>query len=177
MKRIAIFISGAGSLLESFISNPNLEIVTVIASRECAGVERAKSLGINRVQIRSEFGANFALELNKLGIEVAVLAGFLKVIPAEFLETFEGKTVNIHPSLLPKYGGIGFYGQKVLQAALDSGDAETGITIHYVTAEVDHGPALAQFKVKIDQGETLESLNAKISSLEKENYNKVVEGL
>lgn len=177
MKRIAIFISGAGSLLESFVSNPNLETVKVIASRECVGVEKAKSLGIKDIEIRSEFGTELAAKLNTLGVEVAVLAGFLKVIPAEFLETFEGKTVNLHPSLLPKYGGIGFYGQKVVQAALDSGDSETGISIHLVTPEVDHGPIIAQFKVKIDQGETLESLKAKNSKLEQENYNKVVEEL
>jgi phosphoribosylglycinamide formyltransferase-1 len=177
MKKIAIFISGAGSLLESFVSNPNLEVVKVIASRECAGVKKAKLLGIEDAEIRSEFGSELAIDLNALGVEVVVLAGFLKVIPAEFLESFKGKTVNLHPSLLPKYGGIGFYGQKVLQAALDSGDEETGITIHLVDTVVDHGPIIAQFKVKIDPIETLESLRLKISSLEKQNYNRVVEYL
>jgi phosphoribosylglycinamide formyltransferase-1 len=83
--------------------------------------------------------------------------------------------VNLHPSLLPKYGGIGFYGEKVLKAALEAGDSETGITVHKVTADVDHGPILRQFKVIINDGESLESLRMKISLLEQTEYVKVVE--
>jgi phosphoribosylglycinamide formyltransferase-1 len=176
MKKIVIFISGAGSLLESFAKSTKLEIIKVYANRECKGLEVAGKFGIN-AEIRSDFGENLAVELNKSDIEVVVLAGFLKVISAEFLNRFKGKVVNLHPSLLPKYGGVGFYGKKVLQAALDSGDLKTGITIHKVTEEVDHGPILGQFKVVIAKEETLESLIEKTRKVELEKYVEVVENL
>lgn len=174
MKKIVIFISGAGSLIESFKQSKKLEIVKVIANRECFGLQKATELNLNH-EVRNDFGKDLAGELNKCGIEVVVLAGFLKVIPAEFLQEFKGEVVNVHPSLLPKYGGVGFYGDKVLQAALEAGDKDTGITIHTVTEEVDHGPILGQFKVKIEPGETLESLREKISKVEKNEYVRTIE--
>lgn len=176
MKKIAIFISGKGSLIQSFADSDQLDIVKVVANKECYGLKVATKLGL-QTEIKSDFGSDLANELNNLGIQIVVLAGFLKVIPAEFFEEFKGTVVNVHPSLLPKYGGVGFYGNKVLQAALDSGDSETGITIHRVTEQVDHGPILAQFKVPIEDGETLESLREKISEVEKREYVRVVERL
>lgn len=176
MKKIVIFISGKGSLIQSFADSHQLEIVKIVANKECEGLEVATKLGLQS-EMKSDFGSDLANELNNLGIQIVVLAGFLKVIPAEFFEEFKGSVVNVHPSLLPKYGGVGFYGNKVLQAALDSGDTETGITIHKVTEKVDHGPVLAQFKLQIESGETLESLRKKISEVEKSEYVRVVEGL
>lgn len=175
MKKIVIFISGKGSLIKSFADSNQLDIVKVIANKECDGLKVATKLGLES-EIKSDFGSDLANELNNIGIQVVVLAGFLKVIPAEFFKEFKGSVVNVHPSLLPKYGGVGFYGNKVLQAALDSGDSETGITIHKVTTDVDHGSILGQFKVEIEAGETVESLRKKLTLLEQSKYVEVVLG-
>ena len=176
IKKIAIFISGKGSLIESFSQSDQLEIQKVYANKECNGLEVASGFGLE-TEIRADFGKDLASELNLAEVQIVVLAGFLKVIPLEFFEEFNGLVVNVHPSLLPKYGGVGFYGDKVLKAALEAGDKETGITIHKVTEEVDHGPILDQFKVQVEDGETLESLKEKISAVEKTEYVRVVEGL
>jgi phosphoribosylglycinamide formyltransferase 1 len=175
-KKIAIFISGKGSLIKSFAESDELEIVKVIANKECRGLKVATELGL-QTEIKSDFGKEFAGDLNLAGVQIVVLAGFLKVIPVEFFEEFKGVVVNVHPSLLPRYGGVGFFGNKVLQATLNAKDKETGITIHKVTEDVDRGPILAQFKLQIEDGETLESLKVKISAIEKTEYVRVVEGL
>lgn len=173
MKKIVILISGRGSLLDSFKSCSDLEVIKVIANKECDGILLAERLGYT-TEVRKDFGTELAYELNRLGIEVVVLAGFLKVIPTEFLTEFKGIVVNSHPSLLPKFGGHGFYGMKVHQAVIESGETESGFTIHQVTPEVDAGAILFQAKIALTDGETPESLAGKIIELEKNHYPEVV---
>jgi phosphoribosylglycinamide formyltransferase-1 len=176
MKKIVIFISGRGSLVESFAKNPAIEVCDIIANRECAGLELASKLEIPN-RIVKDYGQELAEELNSNGIEVVVLAGFLKVVPAEFIENFKGKIVNSHPALLPKFGGAGFYGDKVHQAVLEAGETESGFTVHLVTPEVDEGPILAQVKVPVLPDDSLESLRQRVQDLEKVKYAEIVAGL
>ncbi len=176
MKKIVILISGKGSLLESFAKNENLKIVSVIASKECIGIQEAEKLGLD-CSIETVYNENLAKKFNLSGIEILVLAGFLKVLPTEFIETFEGKIVNCHPSLLPKFGGKGFYGDKVHLAVLSQKETESGITIHFVDSGVDEGEIIKQFQVKVTEQDNLESLKAKIYELETAHYNQVVETL
>ena len=173
MKKIVILISGRGSLLESFKMASNLELVKVIANKECDGILLAERLGYT-TEVRKDFNKELAVELNNLGVEVVVLAGFLEIISTEFLTEFTGKVVNSHPSLLPKFGGHGFYGMKVHQAVIDSAETESGFTIHEVTSDVDAGKILFQEKIALSDDETVESLAVKILELEKKNYPEVV---
>lgn len=115
--------------------------------------------------------------LKKMQIDLIVLAGFLWLLPEKFIKAFPDKIINIHPALLPKYGGKGFYGTKVHEAVLKSGEKKSGITIHYVNENFDEGKTIAQFVCEVNQSDTPESLAAKIHKLECEHYPKVIEQL
>lgn len=120
-------------------------------------------------------GNAYVDELKEKGIDFIVLAGFLWKIPADLIRHFPNKIINIHPALLPAYGGKGMYGSFVHEAVLKSGDTETGITIHYVDDHYDHGPIIFQAKCPIDKDDTAESIANKIHVLEHENYPRIVE--
>lgn len=115
--------------------------------------------------------------LKERGTDFVVLAGFLWLVPDSILEQFEGKIVNIHPALLPKYGGKGMYGQRVHQAVVANGDTESGITIHYVNQNYDEGDIIFQATCAVETGETSDSLAKKIHALEYRHLPEVVEGL
>ena len=184
MKRLSIFVSGGGTNLqriaEYFADNKEVEIVNVICNNPNAyAIERAKNLGItckiiNRAEFKSE---DFTKELLDQNIDLVVLAGFLWLLPKHLIDAFPNKIVNIHPALLPKYGGKGFYGEHVHEAVVAAKEEVSGITIHYVNECYDSGAIIFQAQVALEEGETADSLAAKIHKLEYQHYPVVIEEL
>ena len=182
---LAIFASGSGTNAEAIIlhfqNNQSIAISLIVTNKKDAGViEIAKShrvpvLVINKEQM-SDSGFLLA-ELQKYSVNWIVLAGFLLMIPEYLVKAFENKMVNIHPALLPKFGGKGMYGRNVHSAVIEKGETESGITIHYVTEEYDEGKIIFQAETKIEKGETIESLEKKIHQLEHKNYPSIIEKL
>lgn len=182
MKKIAVLISGQGNNLQAIIDACQrlqipAEIVCVISNKANAfGLIRAKSAGIfSRVFLRNNFESNLAMdqsiadELDKFDVDLIVLAGYMKILTPEFIQRFEGKIINIHPSLLPKYPGLNTY-----QRALDSGDREHGTTVHFVNEEVDNGAIILQAKVPIFDDDTVEVIEARTREQEYRIYPIVV---
>ena len=182
MKNIAVLISGQGNNLQAIIDACQTqqipaEIVCVISNKANAfGLIRAKSAGIfSRVFLRNNFESNLAMdqsiadELDKFDVDLIVLAGYMKILTPEFIQRFEGKIINIHPSLLPKYPGLNTY-----QRALDSGDREHGTTVHFVNEEVDNGAIILQAKVPIFDNDTVEVIEARTREQEYRIYPIVV---
>ncbi len=185
MSNIAIFASGAGSNAENiasfFSGDANVSICCILCNNPNAFViERAKRLDIPcHVFTRKEL-CNTAEVLNILAhyhIDIIVLAGFLLKIPASLIEKYPHRIINIHPALLPKFGGKGMYGFHVHQAVIDSGDSVSGITIHYVDEHYDEGTTIFQAKCQVTQDDTVETLAAKIHQLEHEHYPRVIQEL
>jgi folate-dependent phosphoribosylglycinamide formyltransferase PurN len=114
-----------------------------------------------------KWAAQATKTLTEAGVELVVLAGFLSILPPAFTRAWEGRAINIHPSLLPRYGGRGLYGDKVHAAVLAAGDTETGATIHLLTDDVDAGPVLAQQKVLVEPGDTPERLRLRVQAAER----------
>lgn len=184
MKRLAIFVSGGGTNLqriaEYFSTNPNVEISLVVSNNPDAyALQRAQNLNIpSKVVDRPTFkSAEFVDELKNLNIDLIVLAGFLWLVPQTLISAFTDKIINIHPALLPKYGGKGFYGEHVHEAVVAAHEKESGITIHYVNEKYDSGDIILQAKVQLEEGETPDSLAAKIHKLEYKHYPEVIEML
>ena len=173
MKRLSIFVSGNGTNLqriaEYFANNPEVEIANVVCNNPKAySIERAKKLGIPlRMITKQDFNSEaFIKELQDLDIDLIVLAGFLWKVPEALIKAFPKKIVNIHPALLPKYGGKGFYGEHVHEAVVAAKEPYSGITIHYVNELYDSGEIILQAHVALDENETPDSLAAKIHQLE-----------
>ena len=173
-KRIAIFASGTGSnainLIKHFKESETIEIGFVLSNRTSAPiVESANNLGVTVHCITNEQAADDAFLTSfckERDIDWIVLAGYLRLIPAEFINSFSERIINLHPSLLPKYGGKGMYGANVHRAVLENREDETGITIHYVNQEFDKGRIIAQFRCALTPQDTLESVQKKIQFLE-----------
>jgi phosphoribosylglycinamide formyltransferase-1 len=141
---------------------------------------KAEKLGVPTLLIeKGRFfqGDGYIPELRAAGIDFVVLAGFLWKIPPALVATYPQKMVNIHPALLPKFGGKGMYGANVHAAVLAAGETETGITIHYVNEHYDEGGTIFQARCPIVAGETPESLAAKVHALEHAHFAKVIEGV
>lgn len=184
MKRVAIFVSGGGTNLqriaEYFAKDANVEICQVISSNPNAyAIERAKNLGIPVKTIKkSEFNdPQFTQEMRDMHLDLIVLAGFLWLIPQHLVQAFPNKIINIHPALLPNYGGKGFYGEHVHEAVVAAKEPFSGITIHYVNEKYDSGSTIFQAKVALEEGETADSLAAKIHKLEYAYFPIVIEKL
>ncbi|MBR6272707.1 MAG: phosphoribosylglycinamide formyltransferase [Bacteroidales bacterium] len=184
MKRIAIFVSGNGTNLqriaEYFKGNPEVEIVNVVCNNPKAyAIERTKQLGIPvRMVNRQEFNsAEFIHEMAGLQLDFIVLAGFLWKIPESLIRFYPKKIINIHPALLPKYGGKGFYGEHVHEAVVAAKEAYSGITIHYVNEIYDSGEIIFQAKVALTSDETPDSVAAKIHLLEQANFPVIIDML
>lgn len=183
MNRIAIFASGTGSnaraIIRYFGDNPDITISLVACNKPGAGVlDIAASAGIPVLMIdREQFfrGNGYVDELRDAGITHIVLAGFLWKIPAALVQAYTGRIINIHPALLPKYGGKGMYGAHVHEAVIRAGDLESGITIHEVDELYDHGQPVFQARVPVEHSDTPESLAAKIHVLEHAHYPPVIE--
>jgi phosphoribosylglycinamide formyltransferase-1 len=185
MKRIAIFASGSGTnaenLVRHFRTRPTAEIDLILSNRSGAGVlDRARSLGVESLTFtRQDFyeSNKVLLWLEERSIDFIVLAGFLWLVPASLIEAYPRRMVNIHPALLPRYGGKGMYGQHVHRAVIDNQEKESGITIHYVNQAYDEGDILFQARCPVLKNDTPESLAGRIHALEYEHFPKVVESL
>ena len=184
MKRLAVFVSGGGTNLqriaEYFAPNPEVEIACVVSNNKDAYAnQRAKNLGIPlKVIDRQQFNdKSFSEELKSLNVDLVVLAGFLWLFPRHLIDAFPNKIINIHPALLPKYGGKGFYGHHVHEAVVAAHEKESGITIHYVNERYDSGNIIFQAKVAISKSDTPDDVAAKIHVLEQMNFPVVIENL
>lgn len=181
MKNIVVLVSGGGTNLQRIIDCiesgeiPNAQISVVVADRECFGLQRAKNSNIPYKLIPR--GKTFSSELQKVlpeNTDLIILAGFLSILNKEFCETFSGKIINIHPSLLPKFGGKGMWGHHVHEAVLEAGEKKSGATVHYVTSGIDEGAIILQKSFDISLYETLITLAAKIHEIEFEILPKAV---
>ena len=182
MKKLSIFVSGNGTNLqriaEYFADNKDIEIVNVVCNNPKAySIERAKKLGIPlRMITKQDFNSEaFVKEMQSLGIDLIVLAGFLWKLPENLVKAFPKKIVNIHPALLPKYGSKGFYGEHVHEAVVAAKEAQSGITVHYVNELYDSGEIILQARVSLDENETPDSLAAKIHQLEQAYFPVAIE--
>lgn len=184
-KRIAIFASGSGSnaqkIMEHFKRSAEAEVVLILTNNAQAYVlQRADNFEIpSHIFTRHEFydTDDIIRMLKTLQVDLIVLAGFLWLVPQSLLAAFPNKIINLHPALLPKYGGKGMYGDNVHQAILDAGEEESGITIHFVNAQFDEGEIIHQSKFKIEPGDNLEMVKFKGQQLEHLHFPKVIENL
>lgn len=184
MKKIAILASGEGTnaerIIRYFTAHPTVKVVVVITNKVEAGViRRAENL-----QIPVEFLPASAFKegkatdlLEQYEIDFIVLAGFLLHIPNDMLQAYPNRIVNIHPSLLPKFGGKGMYGSRVHEAVLAANEKESGITIHYINEHYDKGGIILQSKCPVLTDDTPDILATRIHQLEYEHYPKVIEQL
>ncbi|WP_134090808.1 phosphoribosylglycinamide formyltransferase [Olivibacter sp. XZL3] len=184
-KRIAIFASGSGSnaqkIMEHFKYSQDAEVSLILTNNpEAYVLQRADNFEVpSHVFDRHEFyHTDHIVELlNRMQIDLVVLAGFLWLIPANLLKAFPEKIINIHPALLPAYGGKGMYGDRVHQAILDNKEEESGITIHYVNEHFDEGEIIYQARFRIEPGDNLEMVKFKGQQLEHQHFPKVIENL
>ena len=173
MKKIAVFASGGGtdfqSVLDANAAEKFCEIAYLVASKPQIGaIARAEKFGINTLvfdkskENKDEFYARVAKTLKAEGVEYIVLAGWLLVVPASFIEQFKDSIINIHPSLIPSFCGMGYYGLKVHQAAIEYGVKVSGATVHFVETDVDGGAIIMQRSVTVEENDTAETLQARI---------------
>ena len=181
---IAVFASGTGTNAENiaryFESKPKDKVTLMLTNNPEAGVLKVA----RQLQVPSFVFSAKQLEdgtilnvLKQQAIDFIVLAGFLKLIPEHIIEAYHNRIVNIHPALLPKYGGKGMYGSRVHQAVKDAGDVETGITIHYVNKNYDEGDIILQVKETVRPKDSIEDIQKKIHQLEYNYYPEVIEDL
>jgi phosphoribosylglycinamide formyltransferase-1 len=172
--KIVVLISGSGSNLQALIDAVEkqefeAEIAAVISNKaNVKGLERAQTANIPTCVIehqkypdRTDFDARLSQEINNHQPDLIVLAGFMRILTADFVKRYEGRLLNIHPSLLPKYPGLHTH-----QRALDAGDNEHGVTVHFVTADLDSGPNIIQAKVNIFEGDSAETLAKRVLTQE-----------
>ena len=184
-KRIAIFASGSGSnaqkIMEHFKRSSEAEVVLILTNNPQAYVlQRADNFEVpSHIFTRNEFyNTDDVIKLLKnLQVDLIVLAGFLWLVPMSLLKAFPNRIINLHPSLLPKYGGTGMYGDHVHKAILAAGEEESGITIHFVNEVFDEGEVIHQSKFKIEPGDNLEMIKFKGQQLEHLHFPRVVENL
>jgi phosphoribosylglycinamide formyltransferase-1 len=181
-QRLSLFISGKGTnainLIHYFKNSTDLEVAAVLSTKANERVENlCKEDGISYESFTQK--TIEALDLmqfcEKKSIDWIILAGFLKKVPEELVRHYPNKIINLHPALLPKFGGKGMYGLHVHKAVIAANEPKSGITIHYVNEEFDKGEIIAQFEIKIDTEETPESLAEKIHDLEMTHFPEVVE--
>ena len=169
--RVAVLVFGGGTNLQAIIdkvadgSLPQVELVKVIASKESAyALERAAKAGIETAVAKEQ--PQVLEELEGSGAEIIVLAGYMKVLSPEIIKKYRNRIINIHPSLIPKYCGKGFYGIRVHNAVIAAGEKESGATVHYVDEGVDTGEIILQEKVPVLEGDTPEDLAARVLKTE-----------
>lgn len=183
MKRIAIFASGAGTnaekILERFKTSSSISVVLIVSNKPQAGVlQIAKNFEVPTLLLEKEIffnGDGYASVFKELAIDWIILAGFLWKIPPALLKGWEKKIINIHPALLPKYGGKGMYGNAVHRAVIDAKESSSGITIHYVDEQYDHGATIFQATCPVVENDTPVSLAQRIHALEHQHFPRVIE--
>ncbi len=184
-KRIAIFASGTGTnaenLIRFFLEGSKARVTIVFSDRaEAPVLGKAKAFDVEAHSFKaseSEEWERIIHALHEKSIDLVVLAGFLRKIPAPLLEQFPGKVVNIHPALLPKHGGQGMYGMRVHEAVIANKEKKSGITIHMVDEEYDRGPILFQASCPVSLEDTPQTLANKIHQLEYDHFPAIVEDL
>ncbi|MDR1345026.1 MAG: phosphoribosylglycinamide formyltransferase [Tannerellaceae bacterium] len=185
MKNIAIFASGSGSNAENIVKyfegDGFIKVALVLSNNPKAGVHaRVNALGVPSFTFtRDEFtdATPIMRKLTEYGVSFIVLAGFMNKISEPLLNAFPNSIINIHPALLPKYGGKGMYGIHVHEAVIEAGEAESGITIHYINKQYDEGPVIFQASCRLSPSDTPETLAARIHALEHAHYPRLIEEL
>jgi phosphoribosylglycinamide formyltransferase-1 len=184
MKKIVVFASGSGTnaenIIKYFAARETGTVVSVFTNNPSAKViERAKNNNIpTEVFSKEELNESKVLQkIKQIGPDLIVLAGFLLKFPQNIIASYPNKIINIHPALLPKYGGKGMYGMNVHKAVVENKEIETGITIHYVNENYDEGGVIFQRKLTLNGRETAEDIADKIHELEQEFFPKVIAGL
>ena len=182
--RIGVLASGRGTNLQALIDHfaslgeraPGC--IALVASNKpgAPALDRARSASIDaEVFDANDDGAALLSLLARHRIDLVVLAGYMKRVPASVVKEFQGRIVNVHPGLLPQFGGAGMYGARVHQAVLSSGARTTGVTVHLVDDEFDHGPVVAQWRIKVNDNDSPESLAARVLEVEHAIYPRAVE--
>lgn len=170
--RIAVLASGGGSNLQAIIDhfateNPSAEVVWVGSNRgNCGALARAKAASIPTAVIEPADGAALLGKLKDHNVDLLVLAGYLRLVPREVTAAFRGRIINIHPALLPAFGGAGMYGTKVHEAVIASGATVTGVTVHFVDEEYDRGAVIGQWPVPVLPGDTAATVAARVLHIE-----------
>ena len=185
MTNLAIFVSGGGTNLENiirhFADNKDVNIALVLSNRADAyALVRAKNHHVPSVVMsRADFAREDKLMplMRQYNIDFIVLAGFLLMVPDFLIEAYDRRIINIHPALLPKYGGKGMYGHHVHEAVKAAGETETGMTVHYVSSVCDGGEIIAQFSTPLSPDDTPDDIAAKEHVLEQKYFPKVIEEL
>ena len=183
MINIAIFASGNGSNAENivnyFSTNKEIKVALIISNRSDAYVHvRANKLGIPSFTFNKSDFDDGSVVLNKMAeyeIGFIVLAGFLLKVPQSIMDTFPNRIINIHPALLPKYGGKGMYGDNVHNSVKNAGEVETGITIHYINENYDEGDIIFQAKCDVSDSDSPNDIANKVHLLEQEHFPKIIE--
>jgi phosphoribosylglycinamide formyltransferase-1 len=181
MKNIVVLVSGGGTNLQRIIDSinggeiANTQISLVLADRDCLGLQRAKN---NKIQTKLiPRGKSFSSELKESlpeNTDLIILAGFLSILSKDFCESFQGQIINIHPAILPKFGGKGMWGNHVHAAVLEAKEKESGATIHYVTSGIDEGEIILQKSFPIAENDTVATLAQKIHKIEFEILPKAI---
>ena len=190
LARIAVFISGSGTNLQALIDGTKAGIMAgkvawvVSSSADAYGLIRAQKEGIEtfifepkKYPSPAAAAADLMAKLKERNVEYIALAGYLKLVPSSIIAAYRNRVVNIHPALLPKYGGKGMYGHHVHEAVLASGDKESGVTVHLVDAIYDHGKILAQVRVPVMPDDTPDTLAARVLEQEHRLYPRVINKL
>lgn len=183
MIKLAIFASGGGSnaaaIIEHFRNSTTIKVALIVCNKPGAGViQIAEREHIPVLLIEKERffrGDGYIPEIRKYGVDFIILAGFLWKIPVSIIKEWSGKITNIHPALLPAYGGKGMYGRFVHEAVIAAKEKESGITIHYVDELYDHGATIFQVRCPVYEDDDAISLSFRIHKLEHENYPKIIE--
>lgn len=185
MFKIAVFVSGGGSNFQTIIDNVksgklNCEIAVALGDRECFALERARKNAIDSYVVDRKSNC-FCKEIDKIlldkNIDLIVLAGFLSILDGEFVEKWKDKIINIHPSLLPKYGGKGMYGLNVHKKVLENCEKISGCTVHFVNGKIDGGKILKQSIVEVKKGDTPEELQKRVLEQEHIILSQVIKEL
>ncbi|MEQ8523206.1 phosphoribosylglycinamide formyltransferase [Gracilimonas sp.] len=188
MKNIVVFASGSGTNFQSIIDavqrgDISARISGLITNKSgIRAIERAETNNIpvqvinpDELTNENEFGVELIQQLEAWNTDVIALAGYLKKIPSAIIKKYPNRILNIHPSLLPKYGGKGFYGSNVHKAVIEAGEKESGCTVHVVTEEFDEGPVLAQTKVSVHENDSPEELAKRILKQEHRLYPETIQ--
>lgn len=183
--KIAVFVSGSGSNLQNIIDAiesqqiKDVEIAMVMADRDCFAVERSLDYDLPTylLEDRSTFSEDADHNLEGEDVDFIVLAGFLSILTPEFTEKWKNKIINIHPAILPKYGGKGMYGERVHKAVLEAGEEQSGASVHFVTAGIDEGEIILQKTFTIDKEDKISDLQRKVAEVEKEILIQAIEEL
>jgi phosphoribosylglycinamide formyltransferase 1 len=182
--RLAVLASGRGSNLQAIVDHfDNLareriaKVVLVASNRaDSPALIRAATASIDIADFdAADDGAQLLALLRQFRVDLVVLAGYLKRIPSKVIREYAGRIINIHPALLPAFGGEGMYGARVHEAVIASGAKETGVTVHMVDDDYDHGPIVAQWRVPVEKSDTAESLAARVLNVEHIVYPRTVE--